>query len=974
MGETTIRRTEYFRPFVVAIAMAVLAAACSGGDTESTTTSPASTGVVSSTTQPTTTTASPTTTPAPDPAYDEMIELDPEVRTGVLENGLTYYVRRNRAPGGRLQLRLAIDAGSFLEDDDQSGAAHFLEHMMFNGTERWPENELVAVLESFGAQFGPDVNAYTGFDETVYQLEVTTNAESVDLAFDVLREWATRATIDQADVVEERGVVIEEWRLRDQGIGGRIGELFESLLITGTGYEGKTPIGTVDALETTDAAELRRFYEDWYRPDLMAVIAVGDLPLDRLEEEITERFSDIAALEAPRERSRPSVPAFDEPRLVSFADPELPSAFAEFLFPGQAAPAGSYGALRDRVASQVAWDVVAERLDSDIVDGTADYFGIAAVEIPYAREIAAPGLEVDADAQDLGSAIRAVAEEVERVRRYGFSSAEFDRAVARRLAEAEQALASEGTRQDVYFADSLAALFLEGVPFPTAQDTYNLELRALEELTVADIEAAFIRSTSGAPAVLAIGPDEFVGALPTEDQIGEILEFVATAEIEPREQEDAAPTTLMERPAPAEIVERRNDVFDVTWLEFANGAVVGLLETSIGENTVVFGAASNGGVSVVEPGDVTEAASITEVVALSGVGEFDRTTLDQLLVGEVVSLFPYISPVEEGFNGEAATEDVETLLQLVHLLMTEPRADGSAVESYISRVRPFFAAPLEVPGLASDYVLAEARYGADNLWYTFPRVEELDAYDVDTALDVYRDRFGDVSDFVFVLSGDFTIEAVEPLVASYIGTLPGSGRDDGYVDRQPDPPAGAIVETIEVGSDPQGSVLMLHTGVLDATFEDRVHARLLELIASTRLRDRIREALSATYSPSIFMETYDAPDPLIETYIQVSGDPERLEEISVETIRVLESLATDGPTEAELTAAQEQLTNEFSLVSNEFWVDTLLFYAMHPEESLEDVGRRITVVRETTTNDLRRLAAIAWPSGTYIEVRQVPAQ
>ena len=333
---------------------------------------------------------------------------------------------------------------------------------------------------------------------------------------------------------------------------------------------------------------------------------------------------------------------------------------------------------------------------------------------------------------------------------------------------------------------------------------------------------------------------------------------------------------------------------------------------------------------------------------------------------------PYLSPVQEGLTGEAAADDLETLLQLVHLYMTEPRADGSAVESYISQVRPFFSAPLDVPGLASDVTLANARYGSDNLWYTFPRVDELDAFDVDLALDFYLDRFGDASDFVFVLAGDFDTTVVESLVASYLGTLPATGRDDGYVDRQPDAPAGVISETVEVGSDQQGSVAILLTGLLDATNDERIHARLLELIVTSRLRDRLREALSATYSPQVFIDTYDAPDPIIETYIQVSGDPGRLGEISTETVQVLGDLAAAGPTAAELASAQEQLTTEYELVSNEFWVDTLIFYALHPDESLVDVAGRIDAVSATTTSDIRVLAAAAWPSGEYIEVRQVP--
>ncbi len=302
------------RYLVAALVIALLTACTGPGDsTPEATAPPTSAPAADSTTVP----ASTTTTTPPDPAYAEAIDLDPEVRFGVLDNGLTYFVRENDAPGQRLQLRLAVNAGSVLEDEDQAGAAHFLEHMLFNGTERWPKNDLISVLESFGAQFGPDINAYTAFDETVYELETPADSERVELAFDVLREWATRALIDEAEVVAERGVVVEEWRLRDQGINGRVANLIDGLLLVGTDYEDMSPIGNFDAIDTMEAPELRRFYEDWYRPDLMAVIAVGDLPAERLEEEIVERFSDLGAPSTPRNRTSPEVPRPQDRTAVS---------------------------------------------------------------------------------------------------------------------------------------------------------------------------------------------------------------------------------------------------------------------------------------------------------------------------------------------------------------------------------------------------------------------------------------------------------------------------------------------------------------------------------------------------------------------------------------------------------------------------------------------------------------------------------
>ncbi len=607
------------------------------------------------------------------------------------------------------------------------------------------------------------------------------------------------------------------------------------------------------------------------------------------------------------------------------------------------------------------------------MDGSADFLQVSAVAFDYARGIPVVGIEVYADAEQLDGAVTSVAEEIARVRQHGFNDGEFDRAISRLRAAIGQELASEGTRQDWFFANSLVEFFLTGEPLPSAQVGHDLGLRALDEMTAEMVAVAFRTDTDQAPAVLVVGPDTSADSLPSEQQVLDILDSVAAADVAPREENVAAATTLMDRPEPAEIIDRREDALDVTWLEFANGAVVGLIETTITENKVVFGAASPGGVSVFPEPDVIEAQFIPEIVAMSGVGEFDRTALDQILTGEVAQVSLWLTDVEERMSGEAATEDLETLLQLIHLYVTQPRADETVAENFIGQIRPYFVAPLEIPGLASDVVSARARYGADNAWYAPPDVGELDTFDLTVALDAYRDRFGDVTDFNFVFAGDFSTADVEALMAAYIGTLPGSGRTDGAVDRQPDPPSGAVVETIEVGSDPQGAVKMVFTGELDATFEELAHVRLLELVVSTRLRDRIREALSATYSPSVTLSTYDSPDDIIETRIWIPGDPEHLDEISVETLAVLEALATEGPTEDELDVAKTQLVTDYQLVSNEFFVETLLYYASHPDESMGEINWRIAMVGATNVDDLLRVAATAWPSGQYIEVRQVPA-
>ncbi|NNL98214.1 MAG: insulinase family protein, partial [Acidimicrobiia bacterium] len=378
---------------LTALVVALVATACSSesGDSSSTI-APVSTTTSSAASATTTTTVPGVAMPvfADD---DEMVAVDPDVTIGMLENGLTYYIRRNTRPGTRAQLRLAVAAGSALEDDDQRGVAHYLEHMMFNGTESFPANELVRVLERFGSEFGPDINAYTSLDQTVYELEVPTDTDGIlETAIDVLFEWSNRATIDPVEVDAERGVMLEEWRLRSQSFFGRYFDEVSDVLLAGSSYEGHDPLADEDELAVTSVETLQRFYRDWYRPDLMAVVAVGDFDVDEVEQLIRTRFE---ALEPPSTiRPRPELAAgsFSEPGFVVLTDPESPNAFVELNYPLPALDQRTIGSARQELALVLAFDMIVTRLDEDSRRGDTSFFNPSFAANPFVDGQRTPGL------------------------------------------------------------------------------------------------------------------------------------------------------------------------------------------------------------------------------------------------------------------------------------------------------------------------------------------------------------------------------------------------------------------------------------------------------------------------------------------------------------------------------------------------------------------------------------------------------
>lgn len=955
------RRPSPRRLFVLAL---LVAAACTSASQESTTTSTS------------TTTVSPSaTTTTIDPALLEELPTDPDVIAATLDNGLTYYIRYNDSPGGRAELRLLVDAGSLLEDDDQAGAAHFLEHMMFNGTERFPRNELTALLETFGPRFGPDINAFTSFDETVYELSLSSeDPELLDLGIDVLREWARGATLTETDVVEERGVVLEEWRLRDQGFNGRLGEVLQDLLLAGTPYEGHSPIGNVPSIETTTPKLLRSFYDDWYRPDLLAVVAVGDFDVDDMEERIISAFTGLEPVSDPRPRIDPRYVPPHELRVASMADAEATHASVDVLWPSPVSSWTNVGSLQAAVAHEIALEMLATRLNDDALRGDLPLLRAGSSFLPFTRTIDLAGVNVEARPQELAEAISAVFTEIARVAEHGFNPAEYERALDRARAASEQRHEAQESAQDRAHAAAIVAHHLAGTPLMSADQRFALESDIFERFVKADVEAAFLSFLdSFAPHVLVFGPEGTDPAVPDTATALELIEHAQAGPPEARADSTLELDSLMTPPEAVTIAEEAVDPrFGYTTLTYANGATVYLWSTEIAENLVNVEVASFGGSSVVAVEDVPEAALITTIIERSGVGPADSATLEAFLADRIAEVIPYISETREGLTGGSATEDVEVLFQLIHLLMTAPRVEEPAVAATIDEMITLDASREQIPGLAAADQQVDAYYSGDPRYFTVPSAEQLASFDAERALEIYRERFSNAGDFAFAFVGDFDEDEMTDLASRYIGTLPGSPTRERYTDNQPLPPREVQLRVVRAGTDPQGVVQMFFTNELDSTLHDRLTARVLDLIVNARLRDRIREELSATYSPLAGISVQREPDPFVESFVEVTGDPERLDEIADEVLADLADLRANGPTQAQFLTAVEQVRTEMELITNVELADVLITSLLYPDQPVTDVAARYEIIEDVTRADVRRLARISFAANQRIEIRLIP--
>ncbi len=909
-------------------------------------------------------------------------EFDPAVRRGTLDNGLRYSIRENDNPGSRVDMRLAVDAGSGQQADDQGGGAHFLEHMLFNGTEQFPENELVAVLRSFGAGFGADINATTDYDETIYDLTMpTADPAIVTTGLEVLHQWLTAATLDQRQVEAERGIVLDEWRVSAETSDGRTGREIQRFFLDGTPYASRPPIGERDEISATDAGPLRAFYDDWYRPELTTVVVVGDIDAEEIERQVVGLFSAATARGRSPERVDLVVSPSSEPQVRVVDDPDLTEGFGFVTLPLARDVSGPPEVRLEReILDGLAFDIIATRLSNDARRGLTPFDTARVDNSNFVRLLDAPEIGFTADAADMEASTQTVLDEYERVSRFGFTTAEVERAVAARRRAAETEFDQRFSRQDASFADEYVRHALEGEPAPTAQRWFDYVTEVLDRASPATIASVFIdRLDTAGPHIFVAVPTAAVDDVAPPAVFAEQANSVAARELLPRADDAPVGAQLMDPPEPiAEVADvALADGSDVSFiaprvLTFPNGVRVGFNVTPIVEGTVLFEGRSPGGSSLVADADVADAIAASVVVERSGVGEFDRVALETFLSDKAVSFDATIDVFTEGFTGFAATSDLETALQLIHLAMAEPRVDSVALEQFIDDERPFAEDPSIDPRYAEFKTLTEARYDD-------PRREVLGVADLDSLRDadverVYRDRFGDASDWAFSFSGDFDFDEARRLARTYLGTLPATGRSEPVDWVEPPPPPGVNVETANAGQGERASVSFLFTGEASTARRDDVAARMVQQIVTTRLSDRIREELGESYSPFAVVELSGGALPSAELYVSISTGPDLVESVSAAVREQLEDLRASGPTAAEFGAARETVGNQLSLFSNEQINDEVLRVLTDPagHANFDQFLGQDDLVGAITPEDIRSYIERWAPAGQYIEVRVLP--
>lgn len=867
--------------------------------------------------------------PEPGLELSTVLPVEDAIVKGQLDNGLTYLIRTNQKPENRAELWLVVNAGSIQEDDDQQGLAHFVEHMAFNGTRNFAKHDLVNYLESIGMTFGPDLNAFTSFDETVYNLTIPTDDdETVATAFQILEDWAHGLAFEGEEIDKERGVVVEEWRL-GRGAEARIRDKQFPVLFEGSRYADRLPIGKVEILESAPHEALRRFYRDWYRPDLMAVIAVGDFDPESIQKLIRQHFSGLEMPAEVRPRETYVVPDHEGDLFAITTDPEatVTSVGVYSKMPQQSR--GTVGDYREQVVEQLYHGMVNARLSELTQEADPPFlYGVSA----SAGIVRSRDFYIQAAGVREGQVIRgleALLTEAARADRHGFTQTELDRLKADLLRAYEQAYAERDKRESASLAAEYMRHFLEAEPIPGIEMELEIVRQFLPTISLEELnELADEAVQQSNRVVLLSGPEKADQPLPDEEVLAAAFESVASRDVAAFVDRTRDKPLLEIEPTASPVVEERFiEEIGVTEWQLENGIRVVLKPTDFKNDQVLLTGFSPGGHSLVSDAKYNSAVFADTVLSEGGVGEFDAIELEKAMAGKLVSVSPFIGELEEGVSASASPQDLETLFQLIYLSVTAPRADPDAYQAFMTKMESFIENRESRPELAFSDEVQTVTYGG-HLRRRPISTEVLQDIDLATALEVFRDRFADTSDFTFLIVGSFELEGVRPLVERYLGGLPVTGREETWRDVGADPVEGKLEVTMHRGLEPKSRVQLLLRGPAEWSRENLHDLQSLAAALRIRLREVLREDMGATYGVGVNGILVDRPK---ERYLFAIGfgcAPENVGEMIAAVRKELQIVQESGldETYAEKVQEAQRRRREVSLKENGFWVSVLRTY------------------------------------------------
>lgn len=910
-------------------------------------------------------------------SFDDPLPFDPAARVGMLDNGLRYIVREHHEPENRAVLRLIVEVGSLVEDEDQLGLAHFLEHMAFNGTERFERQQIIEFMQSIGMQVGADLNAATTFDTTTYMLTVPTDdPEHLETAFRIMEDWAQAMTLSVEEIEQERQIVLEEWRAR-RGAGARIADRHNPVLLEGSRYAVRMPIGTRESLEGFEHDALRRYYRDWYRPDLMAVVAVGDFDAAAVEQLVHRHFE---GLEVPPDAPplvEHAVPGHEDTRISIVTDPEITTSSVGMYRKSPFEPVRTVGDFRTRMIENFYSYMLQRRLQEIARRPDSPFRSATAGQGRLVRNVAVNVLEAQVPEDGIVRGLEALLEEAERAARFGFTESELDRVRQQVLREARNRYVNRETISSAFHAAEYASAIIAGQPVPSIEYTTGLIERFTPQITLDEVNAvAKSRLAADNRVVLVTAPEKEGVEVPGVEQVRAAVARAAQADLQPYEDAGADAVLSFDPPEPGEVVAEAERPGGVLEWQLSNGARVVVKPTDFAADEVLVMGFSPGGFSLVPIEDLPSAITAAGVVAAGGLANLDLTALQKALTGQVAFAEAGISLIEETITGRASVEDLDALFEMIYLRFTAPRVDEQAFQAYTSQLYQQLLNRERSP--AAQFADAHNRivYGGHPRRQTL-RAEDVAEIDLERAHEIYRDRFADASDFTFVFVGSFDTEALRPLVEQYLAGLPALGREESARFGDVRFPEGVVEETVRAGSEPRSDVRISFAPPrnIERTPEELTRVGALTQVLEFRLRDVLREELGGTYGVGVSLVAYLLDDRVFAPAISFTADPQRIDALVERVFEEIDALQSEGPQPQRLAAVKGALArgHETALEQNGAWLNTLVeSYRYYPDPGGRAMLERPQMIEALDAESLRDAAQQYFDTQNFVRVTLLP--
>ena len=908
---------------------------------------------------------------------------DPEVKVGKLENGLTYYIRHNEKPAQRAEFYLATNVGAFQEEDDQEGLAHFLEHMCFNGTKNFPGKALLEWLQSIGAEFGRNINASTGFEQTQYMLNnIPIARESIiDSCLLVLHDYSHFVTCDPTEIDAERGVILEERRGHNNA-GWRIFEKSMPYYFTGTPYANRTLIGREEQLKTFKYESLTNFYRRWYNPDMQALIVIGDVDVNAIEEKIKTIFSDVPAPATPTEKPLYPVAENAEPVFGILTDPELTSSQIELHWRRQPmlpiALNNTDLAYQLDMASMFLRVIMNERFSDITARPDAPFLNAGFSVSKLCNTCESTAGSVSFKDGDAINAFTAYLTEIERLKKYGFTESEVARAKENIIQRYERAVQGASTRSNAEFVRPLLNNFYFNEPYMTPE--FELEMvkglcGALNAQILNQMLPMFLQEKN--VLVLYNGPEKEGLVHPTEAELAQVLAAVKSAEVAPLVEESTnEPLLDASKIKSGKVKKESKTIYGATKWTLKNGVTVTVLPTDYRKDQVSIKLTMDGGRTLIATEDLPSFEDNIWALFLrnSGISKFSSTVLPKMLAGKIASANPFISNLTHGVSASSTPKDLETAFQLLYLTFTDPRFDENEFQTGIQQIKAI------LPNLSKDpdflYGIAKNKVFYNNN----PRVTELteetlEKANLATVERVYRQLFKDVAGAEVTIVGNVDLETLKPLVEKYIGSLPkGKKATTWNKDNCIDVATGAIEETVKLPMQtPKSTVHQLYTAYLPVDIKTNVTLDAANYILDMIYTKSIREDQGGTYGVGSALQGRRKPAMRIDVHVLFSTNPEAAEKLTQIAIDELKKYAENGPTEEQFNKAMENLKKNLpeKRINNNYWMNALSHYAEYGEDydALYEAA-----INSLTAKDIQTVLQAILAQGNFIEVTLAPAE